>query len=391
MCGIIYSKSFNHKPVNNLILQQFQAQKMRGRQGFGVFDGEYKNMVKTPKEDTILKWLKRYPSNELMFHHRFPTSTANVKNAAHPFSTKDFFGDNQYILVHNGILWNERELQEEHEKLGIVYSSVQPNGQFNDSEALLWDVALYLEGKQTELKAEGSIAFICMALNEGNDKLYFARNSGSPLNMQFNKKRLSLSSEGRGSAIDVDRLYCFTYATQAIHKFALAIPTYRSTYSHSPAQTSFGVDDFDSGYYDEDGIFRPFRGLEPEDKEHEALDFTDPNTMEADIKEAVNEYLEYADGYYALAVDMIDEEVNRLEDTQEYDTLTFYEVQILEAAKEVLIDDPFWIDLGENVQHPKYAPKSSGVQHIGSLMVTNHADMADKIARQYEADKVNAI
>src|SRR5258708_5853048 len=102
MCGIIYSHNFEGLPVNNDVLQQYDKQKTRGQQGFGIFDGQKMNMIHAAKEDKILKWLCRYDSNLLLMHHRFPTSTINVKRAAHPFSTKKYLGDTQYILVHNG-------------------------------------------------------------------------------------------------------------------------------------------------------------------------------------------------------------------------------------------------------------------------------------------------
>ena len=93
MCGIVYAEDFNGNPVNNSIMQIFDKQRHRGTQGFGLFDGQEMNMVHETKEDSILKWLVKYDSNQLLFHHRNPTSTINVKRAAHPFSTKKYFGD----------------------------------------------------------------------------------------------------------------------------------------------------------------------------------------------------------------------------------------------------------------------------------------------------------
>src|SRR4051812_11361997 len=98
MCGIVSVASLKGYPVNKLVRKQFEAQKHRGVEGFGVFDYQEKNLIRSTTERGIKKWLKRYPSSNILFHHRLPTSTDNVKNACHPFSTKDVFRTN-YVLV----------------------------------------------------------------------------------------------------------------------------------------------------------------------------------------------------------------------------------------------------------------------------------------------------
>lgn len=180
-----------------------------------------------------------------------PTSTKNVVNACHPFTTKDFFSEangysgTTYILAHNGVISNHQaeECKKEHEKLGIVYTSVQPDGSFNDSEALLWDMALHLEGKKSFLSACGSIAFICLALNQKKgDKLHFGRNFGSPLVMDLKPGgHLFLSSEGEGETVKTDALFTFDHRTKTLTDRYLSIPTgiYRpsSYYNHSTAKS----------------------------------------------------------------------------------------------------------------------------------------------------------
>lgn len=220
-------------------MKQFQAQKHRGTEGFGVFDRECTRLVRATKQRKILGWLKNHPSKSLMFHHRYPTSTENVKNACHPFSTKNHFATN-YVLVHNGHISNSRALKTEHEKLGIEYYSVQKDGRFNDSEALLWDVALYLEGKQTELKAYGNIAFICLAMpRDGRkpSKLHFARNT-NPLNMLLDKSMIMLSSEGEGEAIKADKLYSYNYRSSKLDTKYLVVPGYVSSTPSTSSKSS---------------------------------------------------------------------------------------------------------------------------------------------------------
>lgn len=214
-------------PVNNAILDQYDKQKSRGQQGFGIFDGLKNNMVHSAKEDKILKWLCKYDSNLLLMHHRFPTSTINVKRAAHPFSTKKYFGKTQYILVHNGSIRNADDLFVAHQELGINYYSLLEDLTFNDSEALLWDFALFMEGRQKELKAAGQIAFVCLKLVKGRlEKMYFARNI-SPLKMIRTKEGISLASELEdGEDIERDTLYTWNYKLKRLTTRKLDIPSY---------------------------------------------------------------------------------------------------------------------------------------------------------------------
>lgn len=227
MCGIVYMQDFNGNPVNNFILNQFDDQRHRGTQGFGIYDGSHDNIITTPKENGILKWLVKYDSPLLLMHHRYPTSTINVKRAAHPFATRKFFGDNEYILVHNGSVSNARELKEEHEKLGIEYYSILDNGTFNDSEALLWDFALVMEGKKKELDARGNIAFIAMKLTKGElTHMHFARNYGSPLLMNRDKNGIQIASELKdGDVVPVDTLHSFNYKIKRLTKKQFTVPS----------------------------------------------------------------------------------------------------------------------------------------------------------------------
>lgn len=286
MCGIVYAHDFDGKPVNNAIMQVFDEQRARGTEGFGLFDGQEMNMVRASKEDKILKWLVKYDSNLIMFHHRNPTSTVNVARAAHPFSTKGYFGDDQYVLVHNGIIYNSRERKEAHEKMGITYQSVLQDGTFNDSEALLWDVALYLEGKIEKVEARGAIAFVCMkTVKKGLNKLYFARNS-NPLNMYRSKGGVALSSEGPGESIESGKLYTFNYQLKRLTSRPMVLNQY-STYT--PSTTTYGRDYRSGGPYawedDYTGFSKDMPGgwLSPKlrdkfnkylvRKEHEILDY----------------------------------------------------------------------------------------------------------------------
>lgn len=175
-----------------------------------------------------MRWLVKYDSSLILFHHRYPTSTINVKRAAHPFSTKSYFGNDQYILVHNGHISNSRELRAKHKEMGIKYQSKLKDGSFNDSEALLWDLALVLQGKQSELEARGGIAFICLQLKKGKVvKMHFGRNN-NPLNIFRDNNTLKLSSEGEGKPIDPQELYSFNLKAKRLTTRYFRIPAYQT-------------------------------------------------------------------------------------------------------------------------------------------------------------------
>jgi hypothetical protein len=212
-------------------MQLFDEQRHRGTEGFGLFDGSNNHLVHAAEENRILNWLvkDKNQTDLILFHHRLPTSTINVRRAAHPFSTKDFFegGDVQYILVHNGSIRNAKDRFADHLEMGIQYQSLLDDDTFNDSEALLWDFALYMEGDIPEMKTYGGIAFVCLKLVKGQvDRLYFGRNS-NPLNLYRDKHGLALSSEGPGDPIDSDMLYTWNYKLKRLTKRKLEINQFK--------------------------------------------------------------------------------------------------------------------------------------------------------------------
>lgn len=229
MCGIVFKYNFDKKkPVNNDILDQYDKQRSRGQQGFGLFDGQFMKIVRESREDGILKWLCTKDSNLIMFHHRFPTSTVNVAKAAHPFSTKKFFGNTEYIMVHNGVIRNADEMWVKHQEMGIRYSSLLNDLTFNDSEALMWELALTMEGKQEKVEAYGDMAFIIMKKVKGKlVDMFYGRNS-RPLMIKRTEESIELASEGPGVSILSDTLYRYDFITKETTKRSMEFPQYRS-------------------------------------------------------------------------------------------------------------------------------------------------------------------
>lgn len=243
-------------------MKRFEAQRSRGTTSFGFYLPETNRLTHNVKENRIKTLLKRSKgsNHEVLFHHRFSTSTADVPNACHPFSTKDFFKNN-YVGVHNGVISNDNELEKQHLELGIEYVSRQKNGQFNDSEALIYDIARYLEGEVDELTAQGSIAFIVIKRNKDGKPttLFFGRNSGNPLKIKKTKHSLTLSSQGEGKDVDPNKLYSYDYETGEIKSRYLYIPYYKSSWNNSNYSPNYGYSNsyYDSRYgsWDKDGNY----------------------------------------------------------------------------------------------------------------------------------------
>lgn len=239
MCGLVYFKSFNKEDVLPDLRKRYEAQKTRGQQGFGVFYPGTSMIYRAETEDKILLALDSATDKEVveaLFHHRMPTSTPNVLNAAHPFSTGNMFRHN-YVLAHNGVIWNDTELKEEHEERGIKYASIQGDGKFNDSESLLWEMAMYLEGMTDTPGTKGGAAFIVIEQVYTKNrtrpvKLHFGRNEADPLFLTLTDERIVLASEkdrwdDDAHSIMPDFLYTFDYRTKKLSFKPMKLETYR--------------------------------------------------------------------------------------------------------------------------------------------------------------------
>ncbi len=220
ICGIIYYRAFKDEPICGKILTAFEVQKFKGRNGFG-FVGVYKNRIETKRfteEKEALKYLSNVKASEILFHHRIPTSTDNTVETNHPIIARSGFYKHNYYLVHNGMLWNDDRLKKEHEKLGIKYSTIDGN-KFNDSEALLHELALIIEGKKEskDFGADGTLAFIIIQTDKNNNEvaLYYGRNNNSPLTKtEVPKVLMSLRSIGGREKVQPNILFRYDYVSK---------------------------------------------------------------------------------------------------------------------------------------------------------------------------------
>jgi ribosomal protein S15P/S13E len=377
MCGLVYAHNFDGSSVNKEVWEQFDKQRARGTKGFGLFDGQTGNLMRHPEEKGIKELVDKYQTNLMMFHHRYPTSTVNTKKACHPFSTGKYFDDGKicYVLIHNGWINNDKSLKEKHEELGINYQSVLKDNTFNDSEALLWEVALYLEGNKESIDAQGAIAFICLKLVEGEPAVtYFGRNSSSPLEMNLTGGQLFLSSSGKGGSIPVDTLHTFDNATKqlSVTDCELQYTTrYRHTTNTAPtttkpswakgkrSETYYGGWN-DDHYYDEEEFYRPLSadhdGLgdikTPHDVKQAELEeaFAEENTLDTLkfqhlIQDTVKKYLREAKGNFSDALILMDAKSTKLTNhlgIHPTDKTSMRSLAIMKGAMKVLVDDPEW-------------------------------------------------
>ena len=244
MCGIVYSRNFRGTDVNGTVLKRFEAQRSRGTTSFGFYDTEHNQITTAIEEKDIKRLLKRREHGDVLFHHRFSTSTPDVRNACHPFSTKNYF-NNQYIGVHNGVISNPAVLENQHKERGIKYVSRQADNKFNDSEALIYDIARYLEGEVDTLTASGTIAFIITRRNAWGKAtgIFFGRNSGNPLKMKKTEYSLTISSEGEGEDVPIDKLHYFDFETKQIIITDLVIPR-----GYSYSKNHYGTYNWDKEY-----------------------------------------------------------------------------------------------------------------------------------------------
>lgn len=256
MCGIIYVKREDGIPANRMVEKRYQAQKTRGKEGFGYVsleNGVIKDYFRSSEEIDILEALETDPSTEILFHHRFPTSTENYAEAAHPIKIVHESLEYDYYMVHNGVISNDKELKEEFSAIGYKYSTELTYSVFswakkllsvykwNDSESLGIDLALAIESGQTKIKSKGSIAFIMIQTEKGSanaKSMFFGRNDSNPLKIDFiSKCYLALTSAGNGKDVDPHTLFKLDYSTGEISESLLEIGyKYTNKYSYSPKE-----------------------------------------------------------------------------------------------------------------------------------------------------------
>lgn len=220
MCGIIYVKRKDNKPAYKSVLKRYRKQSHRGTQGYGyvaVKDDQVVSYKRAETEAEIVKMIEKETAPEILFHHRYPTSTPNVAEAAHPIlvHNPEILGKDSYFVVHNGVITNDDELYEKHIKMGFEYTTELEMGfktksghayhtdsKWNDSEALAIETALALSGKKPEIDSIGAAAVIGFKIVGSKiQSRFFYHNYRNPLVIDNGDVMVAITSEGRGVAV----------------------------------------------------------------------------------------------------------------------------------------------------------------------------------------------
>lgn len=239
MCGILGAivnpKAKKKIDANEFIINQFEDQNGRGKEGFGIIrmkDGKIEGVDRACTPMKFFMDLYTNKAESIIAHHRTPTSTSNKMDQTHPMfvSNKELKFD--YYVIHNGMIRNDDALKKIHEGLGYKYLTetteekyrscnyVSILTKFNDSETMAIDIARYIEELQPKMKIEGSAAFVAIQVKKGTQeiqKIYWGRRT-NPINMDWNKGYILLSSEGPGEEIDENILYSINIKNPKFYK-----------------------------------------------------------------------------------------------------------------------------------------------------------------------------
>lgn len=232
MCGLIHIKRLDGLDARKSALARYADQKTRGQDGFGFIalkEGNILAYERAETEEEIKEKLDKVPCDEVLLHHRYPTSTPNFAEAAHPLKVSHKMLEHDYFFIHNGIIKDDEVWKKMHEEDGFIYTTEMSTGwlvggilrnreiQWNDSEALAIELALDLDAKGSGVLVDGSIAFIGIQVSKKTGKplrLFYGRDSVMPLKLyELPKTFMALTSEGHGPSIKEHTLFTYDYET----------------------------------------------------------------------------------------------------------------------------------------------------------------------------------
>lgn len=203
MCGIAFAHGDGARYT---VRSLYEAQRSRGVEGFGFATGNGK-IRRVTDEARILSLLKNEGDSLILFHHRFPTSTANTTNTAHPFTTKRANG-NRIAFVHNGVISNHATAWESMGRPRL--SSMQETGKYNDSEVLMHDFVRTLDDPKRSMLCVGTMAIVAIEYKDSDAvAVYLWRNGGNPLRYTLDSWGLRGGSQAHGEIVQEGKLYMY--------------------------------------------------------------------------------------------------------------------------------------------------------------------------------------
>jgi len=291
MCRIIaaFKTTQNKSPINELIINQYQDQYQRGKEGFGIIRIDPKQNIEIDRACEPIKFLLDLtlkPSNNIIAHHRHPTSTHNKLNQTHPIAVSNKLLKYDYQIIHNGIVSNDEDLHEQHLKLKFKYNTEYTDYTYyhqegtikwNDSESLAIELARFIEKQSNTIGTDSAAAFIILQINKKTKKakqFFFGKNkTSSVLNMHKLKQQLFLSSEGKGTEIKENILHSFKLNSPTIKLKKTKIPFKNITPITTTTKTTY------KSYYDDYETITPPTKTPPQttqSQQKEPKDKTDP-------------------------------------------------------------------------------------------------------------------
>lgn len=269
MCGLAYVYRLDNKPAFKQLLKRYDKQKDRGTEGYGYIaikqSGNVSKVARFQFEHEMKKSLEATKYHQVLLHHRYPTSTPNVPEATHPIFVSHEELTHDYYVTHNGVIKNEDDLKDEHEKLGYkytteIYTMYKPRLSrkvyhdrplFNDSEAFAIELARTIEGKQPMVKATGAQAYIAIQCDKrGHAKaVYYGTNGGNTLVLDRSKDSIVIASEGHGTDVPehkAQRLDLGTFEVSEVE--SIKLEGHKKAIGFAPYSYS-GYDGSSAAYY----------------------------------------------------------------------------------------------------------------------------------------------
>lgn len=291
MCGLVGIIRLDGHDARKTALKRYDAQSHRGSDGFGFVAIKDDVMIKHERsetEDEIKALLALAPCDTLIFHHRIPTSTPNLKECNHPIKVSHSSLSHDYYVIHNGIIWDaeSKRLKDKHEKQGFTYTtevkftahvgdrSIPIQTKWNDSEALAIELAQDVDKDGDGIVAEGSIAFIAIKVNKETGKIaniFWGTNGGSPLKFfEVRDTMITICSEGAGEEVKEHTLYSLDFTSGEISDKPYKVG--RESATISEATTFYLDEDYYELIEEQEDLRRQRLILENAGRDTDALD-----------------------------------------------------------------------------------------------------------------------
>lgn len=318
-----YVKRKDGKSAKKMVRKRYERQKERGKEGYGyvaIDDNYLVACQKATTEKVIMAAIELETADEMLFHHRMPTSTPNFAEAAHPITVRHESLKYDYYVVHNGVIFEDEKLKAKHEALGFIYTTelitqtksrenvLESKTIWNDSEALAIELALDFDKSTSGIPhVRGSIAFIVIQSEKETAKavkLFYGRNFQSPLCIDEHQDYTAITSTGKGDLVTAHTLFAYDYESTKTEEKHYSIG----------GNSTYDVDGFDAddGWVYRNGVYTFHPEMKKETTRQIGFYLGD---KEKELKELVGEKEE------ALATAAFDEYYELLEEQNEIEEL----------------------------------------------------------------------